>query len=641
MDVPDWSYQTVFRPLLFQLTAPQARDLTLGAMGRLSRLPLGPQLIELMGHMAPPPGLAVAGGGLHFATPVGLDAGLDPHLLGLQPLSQFGFGYVEVGPVTEAPLAGSPVRRAEEREAIWQPGLPANIGVDAFKRRLANTRSRVPVGMRLAHAPGAGPDEAATERLRLMEALRRHAAFFTLTTTADWAPEDWDAHLSRVVPAAGRPALLVLAPDTPSDHGVALLSAALRHGAAGAVISSGVATKDGGRLDGPLAQEPALALLRTLRARLGPDLLLIAGGGIHAPADALAFLEAGASLVHISSGLVYTGPGLPKRINEAVAHRRQAAAEAAFSVGERGRRTQERGRGWMGALLMAWGILIGAALATWIALTRVVLPYDEAFVGLSRAQLDAINPRLLHFMEHDRISLSGTMGASAVLFLFLAWFPWRRGEHWVRPAYLVPATLGFLAFFLYPAYGYFEPLHALFYALLLPFYLWALLSRQRGEPAAPPTGLQNDWSWLLGQWGQLLWIVLAAGGTVAGLTITAIGVTRVFVPEDLAFMGTTAEALRAVDRLVPLIAHDRVGFGTALVCNGMTVLLMALWGFRRGARWLWWAFALAGVPSYLGAFGTHIGVGYIDLWHLTPPAVGLGVLLAALVCSYPYLSARE
>jgi hypothetical protein len=290
---------------------------------------------------------------------------------------------------------------------------------------------------------------------------------------------------------------------------------------------------------------------------------------------------------------------------------------------------------------MALGIFLGGALATGIALTSTVLPYDERFVGLSRAQLAAINSHLLAFMEHDRISLSGTMMASAVLFLFIAWYPWRRGEHWARPGYLIPATVGFLSFFLYPIYGYFEPLHAVFYAMLLPFFAAAAWRRPQGIPAPMRPDRANDRTWMLGLWGQLLWIALAAAGTVAGLTIATVGLTRVFVPEDLAFMQTTAGALQTVPRLVPLIAHDRVGFGTALVCNSVTVLLMALWGYRRGARWLWWALFAAGFPSYVAAFGTHAAVGYTDLWHLTPPLVGLIILVAALVCSYPYLMERE
>ncbi len=611
--MPDWSYQTVFRPLLFRLEAERSRDLTLVVMGRLAQLPLGPQLIELMGDMRPAPRLQTTRAGITFPSPVGLEAGLDPGLLGVRPLSQFGFGYIEVGPVTVEPVTGPAVRREVNLESIWYPGPPVNPGVHEMLRRLERTRSQVPVGVRIADTPAGAR--------AIMTLLAPHAAFFTV--------EQWD---DRLVAEAPRPVFVVARPG---------VDFSLPPGAAGVMISGGVAAPDGGYLEGPPARAASLELLHSLRERFGEDLPIIAGGGIHEPADALAFLDAGASMVHIHSGLVYSGPGLPKRINEAVAHRSQSAEETSLTAVQREELGKARGRGWQGALLMAWGIFVGGSIATWIALTRVVLPYDLAFVGLTRDQLIAINPRLLHFMEHDRISLSGTMGASALLYLFLAWYPWRRGEHWARPAYLIPATVGFLAFFLFPGYGYLEPLHAVFYLLLLPFFAMALFMRQQGEPAALPTSLHNDRVWRMGQWGQLLWIVLAAGGTVAGITIQTIGVTSVFVPEDLAFMGTTAEALRAVPRLVPLIAHDRVGFGTALTCNGITVLLMSLWGYRRGARWLWWAFALAGIPSYVGAFGTHIGVGYTDLWHLTPPLVGLVVLIAALICSYPYLMEKD
>lgn len=119
--MPDWSYQPVFRPLLFRLDAELARDLTLRTMGALAELPLGPRLIEFMGHMKPPEQVSVTVAGIRFPAPVGLDPGLDPGLLGLKPLSQFGFGYIEVGPVTKAPLNGPPVRREPATESIWYP----------------------------------------------------------------------------------------------------------------------------------------------------------------------------------------------------------------------------------------------------------------------------------------------------------------------------------------------------------------------------------------------------------------------------------------------------------------------------------------------------------------------------------------
>src|SRR5688572_21856546 len=65
-------------------------------------------------------------------------------------------------------------------------------------------------------------------------------------------------------------------------------------------------------------------------------------------------------------------------------------------------------RDWVWIALLGFGMVIGGCLAWIVAATRVVLPYDEAFVGLSRAELEAVNGRLLAFLAHDRVTLSGT-----------------------------------------------------------------------------------------------------------------------------------------------------------------------------------------------------------------------------------------
>jgi hypothetical protein len=163
------------------------------------------------------------------------------------------------------------------------------------------------------------------------------------------------------------------------------------------------------------------------------------------------------------------------------------------------------------------------------------------------------------------------------------------------------------------------------------------------EPAPiPPPGLHNDRRWRLGLWGQLLHVAQATAFLAAGTTIALIGVTQVFVPEDLEFMQTTAGALRSVSpRLVPLIAHDRASFGGMIVASGFCFLGIALWGFRRGARWVWWTLLLAGIPGYACAIGVHYVVGYENLWHLTPAFAGLAVFAIAQGLSYPYLAAPD
>ena len=294
-------------------------------------------------------------------------------------------------------------------------------------------------------------------------------------------------------------------------------------------------------------------------------------------------------------------------------------------------------RDWVWIALLGFGMVLGGCLAWFVAATRVVLPYDEAFVGLSRAELEAVNGRLLAFLAHDRVTLSGTMIAIGVLYAQLAVFPLRSGEPWARRALTISASFGFASFFLFLGFGYFDPLHALVTVLLLPFFLLGLLGpRARPRPASAPVARPPGRSW-----GPLLFVAVGVGLLLGGVSLALIGVTHVFVPEDLAFMGTTRAALDAASpRLVPLIAHDRASLGGALVSNGLGVLLAALWGYRPGARWLWWTLLASGVPGFVAAVGTHFAVGYTDAWHLAPALTGMALYGAALICSAPTLLAN-
>src|SRR5260221_8914008 len=108
--MPDWFYRTVSRPLLFRLPACRARDFALGFMGRLARLPFGPALIDFLGHMRADERLACTHVGVTFPTPVGLGPVLDGGAVALGALARFGVGFLEVGPVTLAPVTGELAR---------------------------------------------------------------------------------------------------------------------------------------------------------------------------------------------------------------------------------------------------------------------------------------------------------------------------------------------------------------------------------------------------------------------------------------------------------------------------------------------------------------------------------------------------
>ncbi|MEK6261187.1 MAG: dihydroorotate dehydrogenase [Planctomycetota bacterium] len=674
--MPDWSYRTVFQPLLFRLPFETGRDLALGAMGRLSRFPLGSVVIDLMGHMRPVSELSRTVLGETFPAPVGIGCAIDPHGAATQAMARFGAGFIEVGPVASERLEGrKAVERRDSSRAIRLPKEPASDGLQVWCERLAGER---PLGVkclaRLVVARGTPPQQAADECRTMIDRLRKHVDGFVVATSdealhAEWSREEWQAHVAGLVECLASAEhstslWLVLRADLDRDQIGFLVDAASEAGCRGVLVDARVSSPDDGWLIGQVAFEQVKVTVMALRER-GNDELSIIAGGVHEPADALDLLAAGANLVLVDTGLVYSGPGLLKRINEAVLFAERARSEKcplvvdaasirtdAGSVGhDCYSRADPNGSRpalgitrwtWFWTLLLGLGLLFGGLLALGIASTRVILPYDEVFVGMSREEMNLISPRLLAFMQHDRVTLSGTMLAVAVLYLSLSWHGIRNGSHWAMMSVLVSALVGFVSFFLFLGFGYFDPFHAFVTAIMFQFLLMAWHSNLGPMKFTAFPNLREDRAWRLAQWGQLTFVIHGAVLIVAGAVICGVGCTTVFVQEDLEFMEVCPGDLSLANpRLIPLIAHDRASFGGMLISTGVTVLLTSLWGLRQGARWQWWMLLLAGAPAYGLAIGVHLAVGYMSGWHLAPAFGGLAALLVGLVLLWPFVGRRS
>ena len=340
-------------------------------------------------------------------------------------------------------------------------------------------------------------------------------------------------------------------------------------------------------------------------------------------------LDAGANCVLLHSGFVFSGPGLPKRINDAVVYckLKDTPAPAALSFWTHW--------GWM--CLLGIGMIIGGILSWIIAATSVLLPYDLKFLGMEAADIEAVNGHLLHFMSHDRITLAGTMISIGILYYMLARHGLKYGAHWARTALLTSGAIGFSSFFLYLGYGYFDPLHAAVSAILLPMFVLSMRNH-KDKPFRKPVNMHNDRYWRMAMWGQLCFVSVGFALAVGGLTIAGVGITHVFVKSDLAFLGLTPDLLNiANDKLIPLIAHDRAGFGGALFCDAIAILITALWGIQQGERWIWWMLLLGGLPGFYGGLSVHLDIGYTDILHLSPALIALLLYIIGLILLYPYL----
>ena len=115
-----------------------------------------------------------------------------------------------------------------------------------------------------------------------------------------------------------------------------------------------------------------------------------------------------------------------------------------------------------------------------------------------------------------------------------------------------------------------------------------------------------------------------------------------FVFSDLQYLQTTAAAIGGVNaHLLPLLAHDRAGFGGALASDGIAVLLLSLWGLRRGERWVWWTLLSTGLTGLGCGIYAHVAVGYLEFGHLLPLALSAVVFIAALSLTAPFLLTRS
>ncbi len=647
--MPDWTYRTLLRPLLFKVPAGRARGWILAALHALGKIPGGPELVAFMGHVSPAPSLRRSFLGLTLDAPLAFSADLAGNEIGLAGLRRLGAGLVEVGPVALRARDRQVLTRRATSEEILVDG-EGIVPLDLLTERLASSRTGPGLVMaRLAHRPGESPAAAAEERVELIARLADVVDAFSLTPPpADWSDFDWAAHIVVVQTAAeahGRPLLAGVSVD---DLALAesRLESAYAVGVRGFQICTGLSLAEAPKLRrlGRASLAPADAVIHRLRSRYGErGVSILASAGVCEPHEALALLRTGADVIGLDVGLVFSGPGLPKRIQEAVRCTVERPYDTTTTTGQRSVRGQlglDRAlrAGWLWLALLGLG-LITAGLAAWaVAHTSVILPYDESFVGLTLAQIDAINPRLSAFMTHDRVSLASTMISIGLMYVALAWFAVRRGEHWAYQTLVASAVVGFASFWLWIGYGYLDPLHALVSGSLLAPFLLALRSRVDRPPRVPQPDCRNDAAWRRAVWGQLGIVSVGVGLIVAGLAISSVGLTSVFVREDLVFLCTTSEALASAnERLHALLAHDRAGFGGALASNGVAVLLVGLWGIRRGARWVWWMLLGSGAVGFTGALGVHVLVGYLDLVHLFPGVLALALWAASLVARRPYL----
>lgn len=614
--MPDWSYHPLFKPLLTKMKARESRIFIHKSMNMIASNKAGQRLIAFLGHMEPSTAIGKEINGIHFKSPVGLSHKIDPRMTASSAFAELGFGFLEIGPVTiNQSDVPDPVRWNEDRHGVLfnkdmetinlfaainkiKKLMQKNISLMVKIKGEENDLQKI-ISALIEYSPQFVLDMGSLDKQMLSSLIATYpSSKFYLSLPVYGVPE----HLSRITDYI----------DLKILHGIVLEE------------SETHAAKEWQEFH--TDKSLLLDYTKMIRENTSEKLPIISVGGVAEPKDALILFDGGIDLILLSSDYILTGPGLPKRINESIAsHHSQSQSSV-------------KDNGWIAYQWFGIMIFLAGILALLFSLTKVILPYDEVFLKMSRTELLIINNKILQFMSHDRMTLAGTMISGGILYTSLARNAIRHNLHWARKAFNSGAITGFLGILLFIGYGYFDWLHGLFWAILLPFFITGFKQSRNVEGAPASTNLKNHRSWKIGLYGQLCFILLGFSLAFGGIVISLFGVTTIFVPTDLTFICMSADQLEEInDRLLPVIAHDRAGFGSALFSVGLLVLMMALWGYREGEAWLWRSFLFGGLPAFLSGIITHFLIGYITFIHILPVYIALALFIGGLVLSYSFL----
>ncbi|WP_226670171.1 dihydroorotate dehydrogenase [Metabacillus litoralis] len=605
--MPDWSYHTVFKHIVSNLPGHIGREFIHKGMNAISTIPGGNHLIRFLGHMNPSLNNKVTIGSLTLSSPVGLSGKVDPNLSGTKAFANLGFSFIEIGPVTIKPQNPNvkPYYKSDEKCHIVFPEVEESLGYQKTANKLEQyAHVSISKFIRLKGSY--------TELLEMTKKLSPFGDAFTVEYTETL---DKEALLQLKTNIDCSPLFLAISPKQFHRFKNHFLELVMEESIAGILL-------DNDREVDAVFINQALSIIYSLKSR---DFPVIVSGGVNEPQDAINYLDEGATLIMLSGGYVSSGPGLPKRINELIDNKFSKTSDQTYP-------------GWVWYWLFGFCILIGGILALLFSITRVILPYDEAFLGISRNEIVDFNEFILFFMAHDRMTLAGTMISGGILYMQLAKNGVRNGIHWCRKAINIGGITGFLGILMFIGYGYFDWLHGLFWLVLLPLFILGY-SRTKGVVHTPKSKNEfNHKAWKYSLFGQLAFIILGFSFMIGGVIISYVGMTNVFVKTDLEYLCMPPEMINQFnDALIPVIAHDRAGFGSALLSVGLLVLMMSLWGFREGDKWVWWSMFIGGLPAFLAGIIVHFVIDYTTFIHLLPAYVAVGLYVIGLVFSYSFL----
>ena len=337
-------YKLIIRPILFQFDPEKIHHFSFSAISFLNKIPGVSALIRAM-FCVEDKRLEREVFGLKFKNPVGLAAGFDKNASLYNELSNFGFGFVEIGTLTPVGQPGNPKKRLfrlkEDQGIVNRMGFN-NEGVQDAVERLKRNKG-VLIGGNIGKNKDTPNEQAISDYTICFDALFPYVDYFVVNVSSPNTPnlralqdkEPLTALLRQLqdlnkAKDSPKPILLKIAPDLTNEQLMDIVAIVTETKIAGVIATNTTISRTGlqsenrqetGGLSGAPLKDRSTEVIRFLSQASHQAFPIIGVGGIHSAEDALEKLDAGASLVQIYTGFIYEGPGLIKNINKALLKR--------------------------------------------------------------------------------------------------------------------------------------------------------------------------------------------------------------------------------------------------------------------------------------------------------------------------------
>lgn len=334
-------YKLLIRPILFCFDPEQVHHFTFSLIRFLNRIPGFGKLFQSI-YEVKNSKLEREVFGLKFKNPVGLAAGFDKDAKLYKELSNFGFGFIEIGTLTPKPQDGNPKKRLfrlkEDAAIINRMGFNNGGVLEAVERLKKN--NGVLIGGNIGKNKNT-PNEAATADYEIcFETLFPHVDYFVVNVSSPNTPnlralQDKEplTHLLQTLQNLNlqkpkqKPILLKIAPDLTNEQLLDIIDIVNETKIAGVIATNTTLSREGlqsenktemGGLSGKPLTKRSTEVIRFLSEKSNKSFPIIGVGGIHSADDAIEKLNAGASLVQLYTGFIYEGPKLIKEINKRI-----------------------------------------------------------------------------------------------------------------------------------------------------------------------------------------------------------------------------------------------------------------------------------------------------------------------------------